>query len=59
MITEFLRELSELSNKHGVVIAGCGCCGSPFITEWKAKGKYSVDEGENNLEWEEVDERDC
>ena len=30
---QFLKELSELSKKHGVYIAGCGCCNSPYLTE--------------------------
>ncbi len=29
----FLRELTELTKKHKIVIGGCGCCGSPFILE--------------------------
>lgn len=27
----FLDELSKLSEKRGLYIGGCGCCGSPFI----------------------------
>lgn len=27
----FLLELTALTRKHGVAIAGCGCCGSPWI----------------------------
>lgn len=27
----FLAELTELSRKHGIVIGGCGCCGSPWV----------------------------
>lgn len=30
---EFLRELAALSKKYGVRVGGCGCCGSPFLTE--------------------------
>ena len=30
---KFLEELSELSNKYGFVIGGCGCCGSPWVDE--------------------------
>ena len=32
-IRDFLKELTELSIKHNLVIGGCGCCGSPWITE--------------------------
>lgn len=28
----FLRDLDALAIKHGVVIGGCGCCGSPWLT---------------------------
>lgn len=27
----FLTELTELSNRYGIVIGGCGCCGSPYL----------------------------
>jgi hypothetical protein len=30
---QFLLELRELTNKHGLAIGGCGCCGSPFLDE--------------------------
>ena len=32
-LDKFLEELSELSNKYGLAISGCGCCGSPWIEE--------------------------
>lgn len=32
-ISNFLVELSVLSKKHGIYISGCGCCGSPFLTD--------------------------
>lgn len=30
-VENFLKELSELTNKHEVVIRGCGCHGSPSL----------------------------
>jgi hypothetical protein len=30
----FLDELTELSKKHGLIIDGCGCCGSPYFDEF-------------------------
>ena len=26
-----LKDLKEIYAKHGLIINGCGCCGSPFI----------------------------
>ena len=34
-LEEFLKELSELTEKHGFSIGGCGCCGSPWINDFK------------------------
>ncbi|MEU3785230.1 hypothetical protein [Streptomyces sp900129855] len=30
-IEEFLEDLAALTAKHGILIEGCGCCGSPFL----------------------------
>jgi Zn-finger nucleic acid-binding protein len=30
-IDAFLKELSDLSQRHGVEIGGCGECGSPWV----------------------------
>ena len=30
-IDDFMGDLMDLCRKHGVTIAGCGCCGSPFV----------------------------
>lgn len=32
-VMKFLEGLSELSNKTGITVHGCGCCGSPFLDE--------------------------
>lgn len=41
-LEEFLKELSELTQKHGFVIGGCGCCGSPWIGDFK--NEFDADE---------------
>lgn len=61
----FLFELTLLSRKHGIFIAGCGCCGSPYLVEiddtenddygeysHHSDASYSVDEYENRLTWD-------
>ena len=30
-VKNFLKELTELSDKYGISIHGCGCCGSPWL----------------------------
>lgn len=48
----FLADLAALSMKHGVVIAGCGCCGSPFLNQCDdSSGRYVTDKNGDNLEW--------
>jgi hypothetical protein len=43
----FLEELKELSRKHGLIIWGCGCCGSPSLCDMaidEKDGKYYFNE---------------
>ena len=30
---EFLKEYEKLCRKYNLIISGCGCCDSPFITD--------------------------
>jgi hypothetical protein len=32
-VTAFLADLSALTLKHGIKIDGCGCCGSPYLSD--------------------------
>jgi len=52
----FLKDLTELSEKHGVIIGGCGCCGSPRLEEFDDINEdhpFEVTGG-----WYEVDDYD-
>lgn len=57
----FLAELEVLSRKYGVIVGGCGCCGSPWVGEAKESklGEgwgYTYDPnkpGQRYLQWEE------
>lgn len=51
---EFLKELAELSMKHGIVIGGCGCCGSPHLNEVKRKGHYEISPHGDDLSFVEA-----
>ena len=64
-INAFLKDLSEVSRKHGMHIGGCGCCGSPFIKffdntdeqRWRPQRRddpigYVID-GYDELRWNE------
>lgn len=47
---QFLRQLSKLTNDYGLLVDGCGCCGSPFLTELaedRKPGFYS-----DSLSWQ-------
>lgn len=44
---EFLDELLVLSKKHGIVIGGCGCCGSPYLHDAQPRdGSFYVMNGD-------------
>jgi len=35
----FLMDLEDISRKHGIIIEGCGCCGSPGLVLMEHHGK--------------------
>ncbi len=37
----FLIDLQAISDKHGIVVAACGCCDSPWIKR-QTGGVYSL-----------------
>lgn len=39
----FFKELTELTNKYGFSIGGCGCCGSPWVRDVNT-GEYIADD---------------
>lgn len=41
-----LREMSEVSRKHGLVIEACGCCQGPYLRNAPNPGEYRSNEGE-------------
>lgn len=48
-VQAFLEELTELTQRTGIVVSGCGCCDSPRLLvdgqpwEWTPEGSYVVD----------------
>jgi len=50
-MSEFMEGLAELTKKTGVAVAGCGCCGSPYLTEAVAGTRYDHDDSFNNIRW--------
>lgn len=39
----FLRELTALTQKHGLKIGGCGECGSPWVCDIKERGPNQIE----------------
>lgn len=49
----FLTELGELSKKYGIIIGGCGCCGSPYLDYYEGSTRYTAsDLGYDNGRYE-------
>ena len=50
-LAAFLSDLAKLTEKHGIKIGGCGCCGSPWVKKnEERKGKYTC-YGTEELTW--------
>ena len=56
-VGEFVEELTKLTKKYGIIIGGCGFCGSPYLGSFKSDyddydedGQY--DESGGSIEWE-------
>lgn len=43
-LDRFLKDLTKLTKKHHLEISGCGCCGSPLVSEVKPSngGYYEI-----------------
>ena len=52
----FLEGLAELSIKHNLTIGGCGCCGSPWITEREVEAGSYTEMHLDNLTFVEKDD---
>jgi len=49
----FLMDLEDISRKHGIIIEGCGCCGSPGLALMEHHGPdcgYGTD-GKREIVW--------
>lgn len=65
-INAFLRDLSEVTRKHGLKIDGCGCCNSPRVEKLDEKelawtdGMYVVEGSDTDggpIGW--VSQKEC
>ncbi len=41
-VARFLADLTALTQKHGIEIDGCGCCGSPYLWATDEPGSYEI-----------------
>ena len=54
-LAAFLADLAALTEKHGIEIGGCGCCGSPWLKKTdKRQGQYTCYKTTLELTWEET-----
>lgn len=47
----FILELTALTRKHGIAIAGCGCCGSPRLEAADVSDERSGYADRDRLAW--------
>lgn len=65
-VAAFLADLTALTQKHGIEIDGCGCCGSPYLWATDELGEYYIrgynredDRTWNSLEYVRPGEREA
>lgn len=53
----FLADLTALTQKHGIEIDGCGCCGSPYLWATNDEGGYKINEynSEDGKTWSDLE----
>ncbi len=57
---EFIIGLEELTRKTGIVISGCGCCGSPFLSEQDIttnQEESGYGWGDSDIQWMAFDDK--
>lgn len=52
---EFTAKVTKLTKQYKIVIAGCGCCGSPYLYEMDRDGEYVWHEGKPPLHHGDLD----